>query len=225
VTRQTRRSVRDRWYLEVIRTRLVNGACRELLSLLAVRHMTDTGYVCVPRATLAEELDVLPQRVTDRIMQATAAGLLVRVAGGHNGATARYVAALPTPEVSAEPIPTRRAKVLPEPIPTVGVGNGRATPSEPIPTREVGIGRAVPIRARAPSERNATTPTSEGDLRPPPDRDRGTPRPPPAAAAATTQVHGHDETGDYLAGRSRLATEVGQGDHRTRARRMNGRPR
>ena len=52
----SRRTVRDRWYAEVLRTRLVTGPCRELLALMAVMHMEDRGYVKVPREQLADEL-------------------------------------------------------------------------------------------------------------------------------------------------------------------------
>ncbi len=88
----SRRTVRDRWYAEVIRTRLVTGPCRELLSLMAVMHMDDRGQVAVPRDQLADELGISPHRVTVLIGQATKAGLLVKVAGGFNGQTSRYVA-------------------------------------------------------------------------------------------------------------------------------------
>lgn len=88
----SRRSVRDRWYAEVIRTRLVTGPCRELLSLMAVMHMDDRGYVKTPRDQLADELGISAHRVTVLIGQATKAGLLVKVGGGHNGQTSRYAA-------------------------------------------------------------------------------------------------------------------------------------
>jgi hypothetical protein len=216
VTRQTRRSVKDRWYLEVIRTRLVNGACRELLSLIAVRHMTDTGYVCVPRAVLAAQLDVDEQRITRRVMEAVGAGLLTRVGGGVNGQTQQYLATLPTRQGVAERHPQPQAEVTGERHPQSDTLNHNLRVSQN------DTHTYAPARACAPTETPVTTTTSAGDGPPPATRDRGTSRPPPAAAAATIQVHGHDETGDYLAGRSRLATEVGQGDHRTRAR-MNGR--
>jgi hypothetical protein len=90
-----RTSLRERWYWEVIRTRLVTSPCRELLSLLAVKHMTETGYVKTPRAQLADELDIQPHRVTVLIGQAVRAGLLARCGGGINGQTAQYVAQLP----------------------------------------------------------------------------------------------------------------------------------
>lgn len=88
----SRRTVRDHWYAEVIRTRLVTGPCRELLTLVAVMHMDDRGHVKVPRDQLADELGISPHRVTVLIGQATKAGLLVKVAGGYNGQTSKYVA-------------------------------------------------------------------------------------------------------------------------------------
>lgn len=87
-----RRTVRDRWYAEIIRTRLVTGPCRELLALIAVMHMDDRGHVKVPRDQLADELAISAHRVTVLIGQATKAGLLVKVAGGYNGQTSRYAA-------------------------------------------------------------------------------------------------------------------------------------
>jgi hypothetical protein len=211
-------SLKDRWYAEVIRTRLVNGACRELLSLLAVRHMTDAGSVCVPRAVLAEELGVPPSRISDRILEATTAGLLTRVGGGHNGAVTRYRAALPGPKVLPERVPTRAVKVLPEPVPTGEVAYGSAgTYSE-----AEGSATAGSIRARAPSVRSpTTTTTTAGDGPPPADRDRGTEPPEPAAAAARAERDGQDRLGDYLDGHTWLSTQVGQGNHRPRAR-ING---
>ena len=101
--------MRDRWYAEVIRTRLVDGSCRELLSLLAVRHMTDTGHVKVPRATIAEQLGIAEQRVTVRMRQAVRAGLLARVGGGVNGQTQQYAATFPPVEGVAERHPYVRA--------------------------------------------------------------------------------------------------------------------
>jgi hypothetical protein len=111
-----RPSVRERWYREVIRTRLVKGACRELLAHLAVVHMTERGYVKVPREALARELDIPLNRVTDRIAKAVKAGLLVKDGGGRNGQVARYHAQLvdtqvpteqqvPTDEVPTEQVP------------------------------------------------------------------------------------------------------------------------
>lgn len=88
----SRRTVRDRWYAEIVRTRLVTGPCRELLSLVAVMHMDDRGYVKVPRDQIADELGITPHRVTVLIGQATKAGLLVKVAGGYNGQTSKYAA-------------------------------------------------------------------------------------------------------------------------------------
>ena len=77
-----RQAVRDRWYWTVIKTDLVAGSCREVLSLIAVHHMSELGHVDVPRKTLAKELGIAEHRVTVRIGEAVKAGLLTRVAGG-----------------------------------------------------------------------------------------------------------------------------------------------
>jgi hypothetical protein len=211
-----RQSVPDGWYDEVIRTRLVNGACRELLSLIAVRHTTATGLVCVSRAVLAAELGVTEARISSRILEAVTAGFLVRVGGGHNGAVTRYRAVLPTPKVVAERVPTRSAKVIAERVPTAEVAYGQAgTYSD-----GEGCRRAGTTRARAPSVRNATTTTTgTGDAAPPADGVRGTRPRMRAAATPPTERHGHNGSGDYLDGRPRLSTQVEQGDHRPRARR------
>lgn len=70
----------------------MTGPCRELLALMAVMHMEDRGYVKVPRDQLADELGISPHRVTVLVGQATKAGLLVKVAGGHNGQVSKYAA-------------------------------------------------------------------------------------------------------------------------------------
>ena len=88
----SRSNVRDRWYSEVVRTRLVSGSCRELLAYVAVRHMTELGHVKVPRQTLAKALGIADQRVTVRMSEAVNAGLLQRTAGGVNGQTVQYTA-------------------------------------------------------------------------------------------------------------------------------------
>jgi hypothetical protein len=87
-----RRDVRDRWFAEVVRTRLVSGSCRELMAYVAVKHMTELGHVKVPRATLAAALDIAEHRVTVRMSEAVKAGLLHRSAGGVNGQTMQYTA-------------------------------------------------------------------------------------------------------------------------------------
>jgi hypothetical protein len=107
----------------------------------------------VSREELAEALGVKPNRITDRITEATRAGLLRKVGGGHNGQTAIYAAQVQGgrkgigrtdtysgPEslaglvkVSVSQVPTQ----TPKPIPTPA-----------LPDR-VGIGGAETIRARA----------------------------------------------------------------------------
>jgi hypothetical protein len=208
-----RRSVRDRWYAEVIRTRLVNGSCRELLSLIAVRHMTETGYVCVPRATRAAELGVTEQRITRRVMEAVAVGLLTRTGGGVNGQTQQYLATLPTVEGVAGRHPQAQVEVTGERHPQNDTLNlGLRVSQDDTHT----YARA---RTPAPSGTPVTTATGTGEGAPPADGVRGTRPRMRAAATPPTERHGHDGSGDYFAGRPRLSTQVEQGDHRPRARR------
>jgi hypothetical protein len=219
-----RGSFPDRWYAEVIRSRLVKGACRELLSLIAVRHISPRGDVAVSRETLAEELGLPVQQISNRILEATRAGLLVRVDGGHNGRQARYRACIPPPVGSATAEPTEVRRLLIPFKQHADVGSATVEPTEVV-TGDVGSATAEPQRARARALlTNPTQPpsTTAGDVAPPADGDRGTRRPRLAAAPATAERDGQDRLGDYLAGRSRLSTEVEQGNHRTRAR-MNGR--
>jgi hypothetical protein len=115
--------------------------------------MTDTGRIKVSREELAEALGVKPNRITDRITEATRAGLLRKVGGGHNGQTAIYAAQVQGgrkgigrtdtysgPEslaglvkVSVSQVPTQ----TPKPIPT------------PDAAERVGIGGSDTIRTRA----------------------------------------------------------------------------
>lgn len=144
----SRRTVREAWYAAVIKTTLVNGACRELLSLMAVRHMTDRGYAKVPRKTLADELGIAEHRVTVRIGEAVKAGLLVRVAGGINGQTVTYAAQLPPSEGVAERHPQPGVEGVAEAAP------GGVAERHPQDRSEAGSGcrRTTPIRARATNQ-------------------------------------------------------------------------
>ncbi|MGY1829003.1 hypothetical protein ACI8AA_01095 [Geodermatophilus sp. SYSU D01180] len=92
-----RTGVREKWYAEVLRTRLVGDACRVLLLHMA-HEMTERGLVKIPRDKLAEALGVHPKRITDRVTEATRAKLLIRVAGGYNGQVVTYQAQMPQPE-------------------------------------------------------------------------------------------------------------------------------
>jgi DNA-binding Lrp family transcriptional regulator len=216
-----RRSLRDRWYDEVIRSRLVDGACRELLSLIAVRHMTAAGHVDVPRAKLAEQLGIAEQRVTRRMSQAVDAGLLARLGGGVNRQTQQYCAVLPPVQGVAERHPEVEVQGVAEAAPARVSRNDTLNPRFRVSQNDTHLEESrAPVRAL--SVPNATTGTSAGDGAPPADRDRGTRRPRLAAATANAERDRQERIGDYLAGRSRLSTEVEQGNHRTRAR-MNGR--
>ena len=90
----SRPGLRDRWRDAVCASDEINDACRALLLRLR-DEMTDLGHVCVPRAVMAAWFDVAPQRITIRLREAKAAGLLASCGGGVNGQTARYVAQIP----------------------------------------------------------------------------------------------------------------------------------
>ncbi|MGI8680655.1 MAG: hypothetical protein ACR2JO_00675 [Mycobacteriales bacterium] len=96
----TRRNVRDRWTVEVLRSEQVGDACRVLLLTMALE-MAERGTVSVERRTLAAALNRHPQRVAERIAEAREAGLLDLVSGAHRGRPAQYVAVIP----SAESVP------------------------------------------------------------------------------------------------------------------------
>ncbi len=148
----SRRTVRDRWYAEVVRTRLVTGPCRELLSLMAVMHMEDRGYVKVPRDQLADELGISPHRVTVLIGQATRAGLLVKVAGGHNGQTSKYAAQVieGCPESATFRLGRYRAESTLQRHPSDGCKEGDGCPDK------------APIRARTTYKNREQQPAPDG---------------------------------------------------------------
>lgn len=154
----TRRTVRDAWYEAVIKTTLVNGACRELLSLMAVRHMTERGYVRVPRKVLAAELGIIEHRVTVRTAEAVKAGLLVRVSGGVNGQTVQYAAQLPPTQGVAERHPQRRVEGVAEAAP----GGVAERHPETAPEGQPGCRRTTPIRARATYKNREQQPAPNG---------------------------------------------------------------
>lgn len=84
----------------------IGDSCRVLLLLLA-EHMTDAGYVSIPRETITAQLGVSSRRITARITEACRGGLLDQTGGGYHGVTARYVAVIPS-KVDAERPPSRR---------------------------------------------------------------------------------------------------------------------
>lgn len=136
--------MRDAWHAEVLRTPLVRDACRVLLLHMATmrdgqgRHlMTEAGRIRVPRDRLADDLDVNPKRITDRIVEATRAGLLVKIGGGHNGQVSQYAANLvEASKVPAEPAPTPGPRTLAGLV-KVPANGGPSEPSEPVPTRGI----------------------------------------------------------------------------------------
>lgn len=133
-----RRTVRDRWYCEVIRTRLVSGSCRELLAHIAVRHMTELGHVKVPRRELAAALGITEHRVTVRMGEAVKAGLLDRIAGGVNAQTTQYGARLPGGLGVASRHPRPEVEV-----------SGKRHPQNDTQESAPGCRDTAPIRARA----------------------------------------------------------------------------
>ena len=149
----SRRTVRDRWYAEVIRTRLVTGPCRELLALMAVMHMDDRGHVKVPRDQLADELGISAHRVTVLIGQATKAGLLIKVAGGFNGQTSKYAAQVVEgcPESATFRLGRYRAEST---LPRHPSGGG---------DRDEGCSEKAPIRARATYKSREHEPAPNGN--------------------------------------------------------------
>ncbi|MCU1613517.1 MAG: hypothetical protein JWO98_1057 [Frankiales bacterium] len=177
----SRRTVREAWLSEILRSPLIGDACRVLLLHMATvstvstrggHPMTDTGRIKVAREELAEALGVKPNRITNRITEATRAGLLRKVGGGHNGQTAIYAAQVQGPgkgvgrtdtycspkslgglvKVSVSQVPTQ----TPKPIPTLAVAG------------PVGIGGSDTIRARASKTSRESEPAphdsrAEGD--------------------------------------------------------------
>jgi hypothetical protein len=158
----SRRTVRDRWYAEVIRTRLVTGPCRELLALIAVMHMDDRGYAKVPRDQLADELGISAHRVTVLIGQATKAGLLVKVAGGFNGQTSKYAAQVVEgcPESATFRLGRYRAESTLPRHPSGGRRGGEGCPER------------APIRARV-NPQNPDNGTPPAESRDAPEQDSG----------------------------------------------------
>jgi hypothetical protein len=107
-----RKTVRDRWYAQVVKTKAINGACRLLLMHVAACHMDETGRIGhmdettgrfrgVRHEQLAEELGWgKRQRVSERYGEAIKAGLLKRSNGGYNGCPTVYDAK-PRPDSEA----------------------------------------------------------------------------------------------------------------------------
>ena len=94
VSRRT--GLRDRWRMVVLASPHITDSVRVVLLVLA-DHITDRGYVSVPRSTIAETISRSPRRVTERLEKARDAGLLAVVRSGQPGRTAEYVAVIPAP--------------------------------------------------------------------------------------------------------------------------------
>lgn len=147
----SRRTVRDRWYAEVIRTRLVSGSCREMLAYVAVRHMSEIGHVKVPRSELAKALDIAEHRVTVRMSEAVKAGLLDRLAGGVNGQTVIYGARLPSVQGAGSRHPRPKVEV-----------SGKRHPQNDTQESAPGCRDAAPIRARVTYKNRDADPVPVG---------------------------------------------------------------
>jgi hypothetical protein len=107
VTRHPRDGMRDRW-VAAIAAADVGTACKMLLLyLVASDRCTARGGVTFQRAAVAAELDVHPQRISERIHEARDAGLLDKCGGGFRGRTAEYVAVIPA-KVTAQQSPIGR---------------------------------------------------------------------------------------------------------------------
>jgi len=128
-----RDGLRDRWTAEVLRADYIGDACRVLLLTLAMT-MTDKGNVSVSRESLATALGKHERRISERIAEAVAAGLLDRAGGGYRGRTSQYTAYLPAGKGAAHPHPIS------------GKGAGERVPnSAPFPNPDLaGKGAAHP---------------------------------------------------------------------------------
>ncbi len=122
--RHRRDGIRDRWAASVAASS-VGNACKVLLFyLVATGRVTEHGRMTFHRETVAKELRIYPQRVTERIAEAKAARLLDHVGGGYEGRTSEYVLVIPTPsEVPAGRLPLRR-EVAGERLPLSGYLSG-----------------------------------------------------------------------------------------------------
>jgi hypothetical protein len=147
-----RKTVRDRWYAQIVKTKAINGACRLLLMHVAACHMDETGRIGhmdettgrfrgVRHEQLAEELGWgKRQRVSERYGEAIKAGLLKRSNGGYNGCPTVYDAK-PRPDEGTQSLGTFRPVTVPS----------RGEPSEPTkvpshrgPSDGKGPGQQVP---------------------------------------------------------------------------------
>ncbi len=147
-----RKTVRDRWYAQVVKTKAINGACRLLLMHVAACHMDETGRIGhmdettgrfrgVRHEQLAEELGWgKRQRVSERYGEAIKAGLLKRSNGGYNGCPTVYDAK-PRPDEGTQSLGTFR----PVKVPSHGEpSEPTKVPSHRGPSDGKGPGQQVP---------------------------------------------------------------------------------
>lgn len=136
-TGERARRLRDRWVAEVLQADYVGDSCKVLLLAMAAR-MTDRGSVSVPRTVLAGMIGKSESRVSERIGEATKAGLLDKVEGGYRGWTATYMAYLPT-EKGTRSAGTKPRKVTGSRVPNSGnlsdPFEGGKVPAQPVPIR------------------------------------------------------------------------------------------
>lgn len=99
-----RAGTRDRWVRAVLADTRIGDACKVVLVAFAT-HMSDAGYVSVPRDVIAAMVGKHPSRVTESVTVARRVGLLDQVGGGYRGRTAEYVAVLPGRKVTGRRSP------------------------------------------------------------------------------------------------------------------------
>lgn len=158
----SRRTIRQAWLDEILRSPLIGDSCRVLLLYMATvttvttkggHPMTDTGRIKVSREEMADALGVKPNRITNRITEATRAGLLRKVAGGHNGQTAVYLAQVQGPRKGVGRTDTYSGPESLAEMVKVSVSQVPTQTPKPIPTpavaEQIGIGGGDTIRARA----------------------------------------------------------------------------
>ena len=86
-----------RWTRAVLLHPDISDPCKVTLLTYAL-FMTESGYISVPRATIAEMLGKHPSRISEHVGAGVAAKLLDRVPGrgGWPGVTASYAVVLPS---------------------------------------------------------------------------------------------------------------------------------
>jgi len=87
-----RKTVRDRWYAQVVKTKAINGACRLLLMHVAACHMDETGRIGHMDETTGRFRGVRHEQLAEELGWAGQAAAGQRaVRGGHQGRPAEAV--------------------------------------------------------------------------------------------------------------------------------------